>query len=178
MRSDNRAIRTKRALAEAMLSLLKRYSFDDIAVNDICIRAAVSRTTFYKHFQDKYQLTKFCMQELSHGIMQEVDSHDIGSIIRKSVRMIDANRDIWNNLLLGHSNHEISELLHVMFVEEFWRALQRGAGERVSAESLRIDAVFLAAGVSFVIIWWINDGIALTREEMSDYLISMLERQM
>lgn len=55
--SDNLEI--KRAMSQGMKTLMSEMKFDDITVADICDVSAVSRRTFYRYFQDKYDLLNF-----------------------------------------------------------------------------------------------------------------------
>ncbi|POA00817.1 TetR/AcrR family transcriptional regulator, partial [Staphylococcus carnosus] len=52
--TDLRVIKTKRALSDSLFKLLENTMFSSITVNMICEEALVHRTTFYKHFYDKY----------------------------------------------------------------------------------------------------------------------------
>ena len=52
----DRGLMVKKLLAGAMEELLLTKSIDSITVNDIIERADVSRTTFYRHFEDKFAL--------------------------------------------------------------------------------------------------------------------------
>jgi AcrR family transcriptional regulator len=53
---DARAVRTRDALASALISLMDGRDYDDISVQHICDRAQVGRSTFYAHFQDKDEM--------------------------------------------------------------------------------------------------------------------------
>ena len=48
--------KTKIYLSNALLELLKTKSFDNIKVTEICDKALIHKTTFYNHFEDKYEL--------------------------------------------------------------------------------------------------------------------------
>lgn len=61
---DLRIRRTHKLLFDALKSLLTEKSFDDIRISDICDKAMVHRTTFYKHFEDKYHLLDFLLRQL------------------------------------------------------------------------------------------------------------------
>ncbi|MBH4729974.1 fatty acid efflux pump transcriptional regulator FarR, partial [Staphylococcus aureus] len=52
--TDLRVIKTKKALSSSLLQLLEQHLFQTITVNQLCHNALVHRTTFYKHFYDKY----------------------------------------------------------------------------------------------------------------------------
>lgn len=62
-KEDLRIRKTKKALYSALLALLNRQKFLKITVNDICQEALVSRTAFYDHFQDKYDLLEQWLSE-------------------------------------------------------------------------------------------------------------------
>ncbi|MBD8839971.1 TetR/AcrR family transcriptional regulator [Paenibacillus sp. CFBP 13594] len=55
---DLRVTRTHKLLTMALLDLLceKGQLFSNITINEICDKAMVHRTTFYKHFKDKFAL--------------------------------------------------------------------------------------------------------------------------
>ncbi|MEA5026260.1 MAG: TetR/AcrR family transcriptional regulator C-terminal domain-containing protein [Erysipelotrichaceae bacterium] len=59
---------TKKALAEALKSLLKEESFTKIRVIDICTRCELNRNSFYYHFKDKYELANWIF---NHEFIEE-----------------------------------------------------------------------------------------------------------
>lgn len=50
---DRRSQRTRTALRLALIELITERGWDDIAVQDVCERANVGRSTFYAHFPSK-----------------------------------------------------------------------------------------------------------------------------
>src|SRR5260370_31270348 len=65
--ADLRVRRTRKLLWEALMAELSERAFEEITGKDICERAMVHRTTFYKHYEDKYAL-------LSQGMRQMYDA--------------------------------------------------------------------------------------------------------
>jgi len=55
-RPDRRVQRTHRALQDALASLIVECGWDAVSVQDICDRADIGRSTFYKHFSGKEAL--------------------------------------------------------------------------------------------------------------------------
>ena len=49
-KDDLRIIKTKKALYNALINLMKNKTFEEIKVSDICNEALVNRSTFYAHF--------------------------------------------------------------------------------------------------------------------------------
>ncbi|MHD0396628.1 TetR/AcrR family transcriptional regulator [Staphylococcus simulans] len=69
--NDLRVIKTKRALSESMFNLLSHKLFSTITVNMICDDAFVHRTTFYKHFYDKYDLLAYLISNLTKDYFEK-----------------------------------------------------------------------------------------------------------
>ena len=67
--NDLRVVKTRRALYDALTALLRRSHFSKITVYDICARALVSRTAFYAHFKDKYDLLEHMLQPLRERLV-------------------------------------------------------------------------------------------------------------
>lgn len=61
-RTDIRVKRTYNQLIEALIRLLRKKSFDDLTVLEICTEANVHRATFYKHFIDKHDFLNCCFK--------------------------------------------------------------------------------------------------------------------
>jgi AcrR family transcriptional regulator len=56
MAIDRRVARTRTALADALVALIRRKPYKDITVEDILLEANVGRATFYAHFTSKDDL--------------------------------------------------------------------------------------------------------------------------
>lgn len=53
---DRRIVKTRNDIRIAFISLLKIKSFDQLSIKDLTEAANINRATFYKHFDDKYDL--------------------------------------------------------------------------------------------------------------------------
>lgn len=62
---DLRVKRTRKLLYNALLDLMEKQPFENITVKQICDLAMVHRTTFYTHFQDKFDLLSRAMQQIA-----------------------------------------------------------------------------------------------------------------
>ncbi|WP_127529992.1 TetR family transcriptional regulator [Paenibacillus kobensis] len=61
---DPRVIKTRQQLVQAFNELVgEKRNFYSISVHDIAAQAAVNRTTFYAHFQDKYHFLEYWKTE-------------------------------------------------------------------------------------------------------------------
>lgn len=58
MKTDARTLYTKQMIQKVFLDLLKEKPIGKITVTEICEKAEINRGTFYKHYEDIYDLMK------------------------------------------------------------------------------------------------------------------------
>lgn len=58
MQRNPQFLRTDKAIKQALITLLQRKSFEKITIQDILDETPVTRSTFYKHFHDKYEIVE------------------------------------------------------------------------------------------------------------------------
>lgn len=58
MPNNPQYVRTDKAIKQALISLLQTKPFEKITVQDILDETPVTRSTFYKHFHDKYEIAE------------------------------------------------------------------------------------------------------------------------
>lgn len=67
---------TKLKLADALKAIVKQKSLEKITVQDIVKEANVTRQTFYRHFQDKYDLLNWYFEKLVQTSFQQMGVSD------------------------------------------------------------------------------------------------------
>ncbi|MFE4810625.1 TetR/AcrR family transcriptional regulator [Peribacillus simplex] len=60
---DRRITRTRQVIYETFISLIFEKEFTQMSIKDITNHANISRSTFYAHYQDKYDLLEKIIQE-------------------------------------------------------------------------------------------------------------------
>lgn len=94
---DRRVVRTRTALREALLSMLRRKNYEEISVQDIIDAAGVGRSTFYMHCSSKEDLLRRGLRMLRAEIEEGVSEHGRSgalSFSRKLLEHVAANRDV------------------------------------------------------------------------------------
>ncbi|MGW8001813.1 TetR/AcrR family transcriptional regulator [Staphylococcus shinii] len=82
--SDLRIIKTQMALKEGLFKLLKKKPFMKLSINEICEASFVHRTTFYRHYTDKYDLLISLFEEIT----KDYFSKDIKKLINNPFQSI------------------------------------------------------------------------------------------
>ncbi len=67
------AVRTQRAIGDALLYLIREHAYEDISVTQICARADVVRKTFYNNFQSKDDVVEYLINNIFQELASQVD---------------------------------------------------------------------------------------------------------
>ncbi|SMC26000.1 transcriptional regulator, TetR family [Clostridium acidisoli DSM 12555] len=98
--NDLRVIKTKKNIEESFIYLLRQKDFNKITVQDILDRALINRSTFYKHYTDKYQLAETLCNEVFDSLIAGVKNRfecvnveDALMVIKPLYRILSAKRE-------------------------------------------------------------------------------------
>ena len=117
---DLRIRTTKKMITKALIDLMKKEAFSKISVIDICTQAQVHRTTFYKHFEDKYQLLEFTLLDIQQRFDDffpeyDITSSNIKSYYLNSFRSILEFISQENNFFLNGIFHQENNYVNQVF---------------------------------------------------------------
>ena len=74
---DLRAVKTKRSIHNAFLSIRSKKALERVTVKEICDKAEISKATFYLHYKDIYDLSEQLQQEVIDSIVSFSDLSEI-----------------------------------------------------------------------------------------------------
>ena len=87
---DPRVKRTRGLILQSFESLLAEKNFETISVQDVTDKAQINRATFYAHFQDKYALLDYSINQM---FMQEIE--------KRTLNVCSYSPDNLRNLILA-----------------------------------------------------------------------------
>jgi len=180
---DRRIARTKRALLDALHSLISEKDYDSIVVKEILDRADVGRSAFYTHFSDKDDL-------LAHGI------YDIlGGLTSRHSQTGESRNDdpLWFSLLIFEhvdrrrrtTIHKLgprgAAILHqrlnqvlVKLIDEQLRTGPRKQHKRADRISSDLLAQYLAGTFVLVLNWWIESTSQIAPHAVNELFRSLV----
>lgn len=183
---DLRTRRTRKLLQRALLEAATEKGFAHVTVRDITERAMVNRATFYRHYQDKYDLLAQYMGELSGLIdsneretaseVQPVQSAD-GPLpgLVKLLRHMQANADFYRVMLGKQGDPDFCAQSFRTYIEQGLRSmLPRQAMQNDSNRpplELTVSYI-LQAGVG-AIVWWLESDKPCSPEQMATWLYQL-----
>jgi AcrR family transcriptional regulator len=114
-REDLRVVKTRKALFAALLALLEsRRTFAKLTVNDICVEALVSRTAFYAHFKDKYDLLEQWLNGLQKRFIEAFRTYTREELESRITAIFQAHFRIVENLLKDADREQLDILLRTL----------------------------------------------------------------
>ena len=175
---DLRIVKTNKVLYEALLDLLKEQTFEEIKVSDICAKALVNRSTFYAHFNDKFELVASFMNDLKDELLSQLNNIDKNitlkeyylKLIEVFLNHIDGQEDVYKSILINNRNSIIMDMMYNTIAEDIRTRVKNN--ELNVPEELFIS-YYLGAIVN-VGIDWLKSNKKYSKEEMLEYLDKLM----
>jgi len=173
---DLRIRRTHKLLFESLISLLTEKSFDDIRISDICDKAMVHRTTFYKHFEDKYQLLDFLLRQLIKDFEEKslqytpVDNTKqyYTNLFRLLLEHMRENRKMYSVGLLN--NGSAMKLLQKIVLQCIKSKLENDENNGIKfMVPIDVIAEFYSPALVYSAGEWLEEGMLVSIDEMVQY---------
>lgn len=128
--------RTYLLLMKALLDLLAEMPFEKISLTDICRVSMVSRSTFYRYFEDKYDLLHYCVKMYIEGLRPVEDLiyfKNINSLrlfLKYLISQVDENITLYRKIYQANKNGSlmftIQEDLAKILTESGWQGEVQG----------------------------------------------------
>lgn len=164
MKTDGRTKYTQEAIRKAFLRLLKTKAVEKATVTEICRMAEINRATFYRHYENQYELLS-CME---NEMFDEIKSaaYECGADIDKLTETILCKfyeqKEIWLLLLSDHADLGFQSKIYNFFENHFVR--------EGSSEKSEMKYRFLLYGYSGLIDNWAKSGMKEAPAEMASSL--------
>jgi AcrR family transcriptional regulator len=185
-KEDLRIRRTYKLLFEALIALLKERSYEKISVTDICERAMVHRTTFYKHFEDKYHLLRLCIKELQKNFNERsITSENYNNpqkyymdLFRHILQHFADNYQVFSTIFANTENENGSLLITIfqLVTEDVATKLEyfKKQGITKNCVPTPVMANFRAGALTTLTYWWIRNNMPISIDDMLKYVDAMI----
>lgn len=187
-RIDPRVERTRNLLKDALIELSAERGFNMVTVVDIAGRANVNRSTFYRHYEDKYALVEEIFQEAIERMGRDLNppakealSIDLQAPPERLVRLFEhfAEHKQLYTALLGMNGSRwfearMRDQISSMIDQREQLRDQIPAFERNTPEMgiPRTVTITLASNLLLsTITWWLEKGKEYTPQQMASWFL-------
>jgi AcrR family transcriptional regulator len=178
---DLRVRRTRKLLWEALLAEMSERAYEDITVTDICERAMVHRTTFYKHYEDKYALLEQGMRQMYDELVEHAqhappNAYSLDDPPPYFIRLFEhvAERQRFYRLMLCGEGVPRFQRLVKDYVAEVVESRAAGviSSHQPAWAPLAMHVQFFSGAVLSLLGWWLENEMPLTPYQMAQYLLA------
>lgn len=171
---DLRVLKTKRNLYEALLSLMEKSSFEDIKVSDICDEALINRSTFYSHFEDKYNLLFSLVNDFKEALVLELTTTKTFSnskeyfmnLIRLLLKHMNERKKFYISIMNNNKNSIAMDMIHDTINNDITKYIEKEGSEIPS----RFISRFYSGAIFSALMEWISNPSKYTDEDIISYL--------
>lgn len=118
-KEDLRILKTKASLYRGLMNLMKTKPFEEINVSEICKESLINRSTFYDHFNDKYELIEYLMNDMRKDLIDKLNrstkTNNIKDyyveLMRILLEHIKSNIDIYSSAIKINSNSIAKDMM-------------------------------------------------------------------
>lgn len=179
---DFRIEKTYLSLHNAFTALLEENHFEDFTVNDLCEKAMIRRTTFYKHFADKFDYFSFYLKEICETfqaqLAPDIISTDINQyflhMCRALLQFVSKHEKIVNSIMGSNMFPMLFDMLAEQIRNDLLLAYSRIRKSTDNHSSLfEYRATFYVGGLLNTLREWMKKEKSI-EEEKFIYIISQL----
>ena len=159
-KTDLRIVKTKKVLFNSLLNLMKIKNFEKIKISDICEESLVNRSTFYAHYDDKYELLIDLFEERKLSLLKVFEGNEnkafskeyLMELLSILIDHIEENKEIYSAIIANNRNGILIDFLI--------DAIERDVSEKLKGNSeIKISDLPIDIIVKFYVGGLINIGI-------------------
>ena len=178
-KKDLRIIKTQKVLYNALANLLKAKAFEEIKVSDICSEALINRSTFYDHYNDKYELlVDFINSEkqlLEEHLNQNEQNLNTKAYYLEMIKLlldhIENQKDLYYSILINNRNSIVMDIFMDVITKDVEKRVKNELPNKIPSE---IITKFYIGAVVNIGMEWLKNNSKYTKEEMFSFINTLI----
>lgn len=166
------SLRTKVLIKNTFMDLLREKPFSSITINHICEKAMIHRSTFYRYYDDKYELFSDTVNSIVINLYEQTKQgleleH---TLFEEILEYIDVNRTLFFNVTSKNNSSELydnliqlgSEILYensIKYNDPLSVQIRNSAYPKIICD-------FYCSGFFEITKKWINNEYPYSKEEL------------
>lgn len=178
VKEDLRIVRTRKLLSNTLLDMMEEESIEKISVIDLCNRAMVNRATFYAHFEDKYHLLTFALEELKDELYAKftkeakltTPTDTINSLMVMAIDFFFDKHNHIANIIRNNRNGKVVSTIEESIAHSIKYQLSKYKDSYDLKLPLQVISCFLAGGMVSTALLCIDNPGKYSQEEFLSYI--------
>lgn len=186
-KTDLQVVKTQAQIDRALLEYLEQTPLQKLTVDQLCQQAMINRSTFYKYYQDKYDLMDQYLARTLQEFRRQMDvafveafAQNIHSLVyqknfEKALQYLHKNKARYTLLWSGAINRpvftEMLQVIHDNILEKLRSCDLQGTQERY----VDLYAQLLASNTMTLVRWWFQYESEISMEEVQQIMVNNMK---
>ena len=181
-KTDLRIVKTKKILFNSLLNLMKIKNFEKIKISDICEESLINRSTFYAHYDDKYELLIDLFEERKLSLLKVFEGNEnkafskeyLMELLSILIDHIEENKETYSAILANNRNGILIDFLIDAIEKDVSEKLKGNSEIMISDLPLDIIVKFYAGGLINIGIDCITRTKKYSKKELLLYIDKLI----
>lgn len=183
----NSRAEVEKQLINSFKELAMSIPVDKITIKEITDKAGVIRTTFYNHFQDKYEvIERILWEEIIAPVESLLENNMVSEAFVLIFKNVEKEKAFYQRLARMQGQNSFEQIV-VQCIQklllEFMQARISPSGAKILKMRYRwltvdLIAEYYARAMTFVVMTWLQSGIESTPEEVAQVYDDILRRSL
>ena len=166
--------RMKYRLAEAMKECMRRSPVEKITVKEITETCGTTRQTFYRNFQDKYDLINWYFDKI---LLESFEHMGEGKTVREGLvnkfHYIEQEKLFFKTAFKNDDQNNLRDHDFHLILRFYTERIEKKSGQKMS-EHLRFLLEMYCQGSIYMTVKWVPGGLKMTPREMAALLVDAM----
>lgn len=175
-KTDLRVIKTKNLIYNTLIELMKDKTFEEIKVSDICNKALINRSTFYSHYEDKYDLLVDFINSLKNEFINELNKNNNNlnvkeyyiELIKIFLNHIEERKEMYTSIMINNRNSIMMDILLSVVNNDLLKKMSKDEFKSSIPDDIIVR--FYLGGVINLGVEWLKDNNKYSKEDIINYL--------
>lgn len=172
-KDNRRVVMTKRIIKDVFIEMLEKKSIQKIYVRELCIKADINRSTFYKYYESQYDLLAEIENDLLIEIEEKCKDTDNTKGLNNILQYISRNKKTYKVIFNANIDSMFpKKLLNLPIITEIMN------NKLVNKNENKYKKIYILEGGYHVILKWLNNDCRESPEEITRLVMKYINQNL
>lgn len=172
-KDNRRVVMTKRIIKDVFIEMLEKKSIQKIYVRELCVKADINRSTFYKYYESQYDLLAEIENDLLIEIEEKCKDTDNIKGLNNILQYISRNKKTYKVVFNANIDSMFpKKLLNLPIITEIMN------NKLVNKNENKYKKIYILEGGYHVILKWLNNDCRESPEEITRLVMKYINQNL
>lgn len=176
MKIDARTRYTKKIIKETFIRLLNENSLNKVTVKKLCDEAEINRATFYRYYDDVYDLYEKTKEEFIEVFFRTFGDKELFSVKEDLVNFLNLIKENSHSVYALSRQSDVYDLMRILcekIYNRFDERFKKNCSELTERERQGVY-YYVVCGSTGIIAEWIERGMESDEQEIAELLTKLI----